>query len=102
MVTPAAHREAVDYLRSTHEMSQRRACRVIGSDRATVRYEAKRSDDGYLRERLKALAAERRRLAEGRYRDGGVSRGEIWCGKVAWRHRPLTPPPAGGTGPKPT
>jgi putative transposase len=62
MVTPAAHREAVDYLRSTHEMSQRRACRVIGSDRATVRYEAKRSDDGDLRERLKALAAERRRF----------------------------------------
>jgi putative transposase len=62
MVTPAAHREAVEHLRSTYEMSQRRACRVIGSDRASVRYRARRPDDGELRERLKALAQERRRF----------------------------------------
>jgi putative transposase len=43
-------------------MSERRACRVIGSDRATVRYQARRPDDGDLRERLKALAQERRRF----------------------------------------
>jgi len=62
MVTPAAHREAAAYLQATHEMSQRRACRVIGSDRASVRYRSRRPDDGDLRERLKALAAERRRF----------------------------------------
>jgi putative transposase len=62
MVTPAAHREAADYLQSAYEMSQRRACRVIGSDRASVRYRARRADDADLRERLKALAAERRRF----------------------------------------
>src|ERR1019366_8458533 len=33
----AAHREAVAHLQSTYEMSQRRACRVIGTDRASVR-----------------------------------------------------------------
>jgi len=40
MVTPAAHREAVAYLQSAYEMSQRRACRVMGADRASVRYQA--------------------------------------------------------------
>jgi putative transposase len=62
VVTPAAHREAAAYLQSTYEMSERRACRVIGADRASVRYEAMRPDDGPLRERLKALAQERRRF----------------------------------------
>src|ERR1019366_6403589 len=62
MVTPAAHRGAAGYLQSTDEMSQRRACRVIGTDRASVRYQATRPDDAALRERLKALAQERRRF----------------------------------------
>ena len=62
MVTPAAHREAVAHLRSVHEMSERRACRVLGVDRASVRYQATRPDDGALRDRLKALAQERRRF----------------------------------------
>ena len=62
MVTPAAQREAVAYLQQTYEMSQRRACRVIGADRTSVRYQARRPDDGALRERLKALADERRRF----------------------------------------
>ncbi len=62
MVTPAAHREAAAYLRSTYQMSERRACRVIGADRASVRYQATRPDDGELRDRLKTLAQERRRF----------------------------------------
>jgi putative transposase len=62
MVTPAAHREAAAYLRSTYEMSERRACRVLGSDRTSVRYQATRPDDSALRERLRALANERRRF----------------------------------------
>ena len=62
MVTPVAHREAVAHLRSVHEMSERRACRVLGVDRTSVRYQATRSDDGVLRERMKALAQERRRF----------------------------------------
>jgi putative transposase len=62
MVTPAAHREAAVYLQSTYEMSQRRACRVISTDRTSVRYQSARPDDGHLRERLKALAQERRRF----------------------------------------
>jgi putative transposase len=62
MVTPAAHREAAAYLQSTYEMIQRRACRVIDTDRTSVRYQATRPDDAALRERLKALAQERRRF----------------------------------------
>jgi putative transposase len=62
MVTPAAHREAAAYLQAVHEMSQRRACRVIATDRTSVRYRATRPDDGALRDRLKALAQERRRF----------------------------------------
>ena len=62
MVTPAAHREAAAYLQAAYEMSERRAIRVIGADRSTVRYRSTRPDDTPLRERLKALAHERRRF----------------------------------------
>ena len=50
------------HLQSTYEMSERRACRVLGVDRTSVRYQATRPSDVELRERLKALAAERRRF----------------------------------------
>jgi len=62
MVTPAVKREAVAHLRNGHEMSERRACRVIGCERMTVRYRSRRPDDTKLRERLRALAHERRRF----------------------------------------
>ena len=61
-MTPAAHREAAAHLQSAYEMSERRACRVLGVDRTSVRYQATRPDDGALRDRLKALAQERRRF----------------------------------------
>jgi putative transposase len=62
MVTPAARREAAAHLQSAHEMSERRAIRVIGADRTSVRYQSTRPDDAPLRERLKTLAQERRRF----------------------------------------
>lgn len=62
MVTPAARREAARYLRQAFEMSERRACRVIGTDRTSVRYRGVRPADDALRERLKVLAEERRRF----------------------------------------
>jgi putative transposase len=43
-------------------MSERRACRVIGCQRMTVRYRSRRRADPKLRERLVALARERRRF----------------------------------------
>jgi transposase InsO family protein len=62
VVTPAARREAVAHLVTTYEMSQRRACAVTGADRSVVRYRSCRPDDQELRERLRMLAAERRRF----------------------------------------
>jgi putative transposase len=62
MVTPTVKREAVAHLKSVHEMSERRACRVIGCDRMMVRYRSRRPDDPRLRERLLGLARERRRF----------------------------------------
>jgi putative transposase len=62
MVTPAAKREAVAHLRSAFDMSERRACRSIGCARMTVRYRSRRPNDDELRQRLRALAHQRRRF----------------------------------------
>src|SRR6516162_11690037 len=45
-----------------HGLSQRRACRLLDCDRSTLRYRCKRADDSALRQRLRELAAERRRF----------------------------------------
>jgi putative transposase len=62
MVTPAARREVVAYLQEGHGFSQRRACRVAAAPRATVRYQARRPEQGELRARLRELAAARPRF----------------------------------------
>ena len=62
MVTPAARREAVAHLREHHEVSERRACSAIGTDRATIRYRHRRAGDDAVGARLRALAGERRRF----------------------------------------
>lgn len=62
MVTPAAKREAVLHLQALLDVSQRRACRVIAADRTSMRYRSRRGDDTELREKLRALAQERRRF----------------------------------------
>src|SRR3974390_1029427 len=43
-------------------MSERRACKAIGCCRMTVRYKATRAEDAGLRQRMKAIAQERRRF----------------------------------------
>ena len=62
MVTPAARREAVAHLCDTHGVSQRRACSTVGADRTSVRYRSVRPDDRTIRDRLREMAAERRRF----------------------------------------
>jgi putative transposase len=62
VVPPAARREAVAILVERHEMSERWACAVIGADRTSIRYRRRRPEDHDLRERLRALACERRLL----------------------------------------
>ena len=62
MVAPAGYRKAAGHVQAAYEISERRACRVLGVDRTNVRYQATRPDDGVLRDRLKALAQARRRF----------------------------------------
>jgi putative transposase len=62
MVTPVAKREAVAHLSQVYEVSQRRACVVIGADRTSIRYRSRKPDDGAVRSRLRELAAARRRF----------------------------------------
>lgn len=62
MVTPVVKREAVAHLRVQFGMSERRACLIIGADRKSMRYRARRADDAALRLRLRELAQRRRRF----------------------------------------
>jgi len=62
-VSPAARRRAVERVCSVLEVSERRACRVLGQPRTTQRYGRRVADDeALLTERVVALAS-----AYGRY-----------------------------------
>ncbi len=50
------------YLQEHHRFSQRRACRLVQGHRATIRYHARPAAQDGVRERLRALAAERPRF----------------------------------------
>jgi hypothetical protein len=62
MVTPGAKRDAVAHARNCHGLSERRACHLIGIARRVARYQPSRQDDTDLRQRLRELAAARRRF----------------------------------------
>jgi transposase InsO family protein len=62
MVTPAARREAVAHLRVAFEVSERRACSTLCTDRTSVRYRSRRPSDAAARGRLRELALVRRRF----------------------------------------
>ena len=62
MVTPGAKRDAVAHASEHHGLSERRACNLVGVSRRVIRYRSSRPDDGPLRQRLRELAAERRRF----------------------------------------
>ena len=62
MVTPGAKRAAAAHLCEAHGVSQRRACTTLAIDRSTVRYVSRRDDDAVLREKIRSIAAERRRF----------------------------------------
>jgi putative transposase len=61
MVKPTAWRHAVGFLQTDFEMSQRRACRVLGVCRATAQYRSRRSDPAPLVAKLRELATQRPR-----------------------------------------
>ena len=62
MVTPAARREAIAHLRVSFEVSERRACSALGTDRTSIRYRSSRPDDVSARARLRELASIRHRF----------------------------------------
>jgi putative transposase len=62
-MTPAGRRAAVARVRERFGLSERRACRLVGVGRSTLRYRGRgRTDEGQLRRRLLELAAERPRF----------------------------------------
>jgi transposase len=76
-VTPAARRQAVAIAQEEHGLSRRRACRLIGISRSLVEQEPKRArEHARLRERLRALAGERRRFGDRRLHE--LLRHEGW------------------------
>ena len=62
MVSPATRRLVVGLLVKTHGVSERRACRGIGVQRSSIRYESVREEPTKLVENMKQLAAERPRF----------------------------------------
>ena len=58
MVGPARKREAVGHLQRKVEMSERRACKVVGQPRSTQRYEANEdAEEDRLRRELREIRA---------------------------------------------
>ena len=66
MVTPAARRSVVASLMESHQLSERWACRVVGMNRGSCRYETKPKDDAEIRSRLRELAQQRRKFGSPR------------------------------------
>ena len=67
LLTPRTRRGAVDRAMKEKGHSQRRACGLVGMDPRVYRHRSTRPDDGAIRQRLRELAAERRRFG---YRQG--------------------------------
>ena len=62
MVTPAAKREVVAYLREQHTFSERWACTIVRLCRSSCRYQAMPKNDDEIRLRLRELAEQRRKF----------------------------------------
>ena len=62
MVTPAARRTVVEFLKEHHHVSERRACNIVRLSRSSCRYQAKPTNDTEIRSRLRQLAEQRRKF----------------------------------------
>lgn len=62
MVTPAARSEATTFFRERHQLSERRACGLVGISRSPYRYVLQDRDEDSIAQRLCELAAERPRF----------------------------------------
>lgn len=61
MVTPQAKRACCQAMVEDHGRSERRACQLVGANRASMRYESNKSEEGLLKERITSIAHEKRR-----------------------------------------
>ena len=85
-MTPAARRRVVATAQQEHGLSRRRACRLIGISRSVAGREPKRvRHHERLRERLRALAGERRRFGYRRLHE--LLRREGWTANHKLVHR---------------
>ena len=113
MVSPTQRRAGVQWAREAYQLPERRACRVMGFSRSTVRYQSVRPSREPLRARLKELAAVRvsygyrrlhimlrregwpvnRKLIERLYREEGLTlkRKKPKCRRSAVRRERSTP-----------
>lgn len=62
MVTPVARREAVAYVKTTYDISERRACKSLNVDRSGIRYQSCQGTDKEVRDVLRRLSYERHRF----------------------------------------
>jgi hypothetical protein len=62
VVTPALRKEVAGYLQQQHGRSQCKAAALVGSAVSVLCFRSKRADDASIKERLRALAAERPRF----------------------------------------
>jgi len=58
VVKPADRRPIVTYLIDTHQLSERKACHLVGISRTGFRYKHQSANDEVLRQQLKMLAAQ--------------------------------------------
>jgi len=61
VVTPQAQRACCSAVVEHHGYSQRKACQLVGAQRASMRYVSQKSDEGLLKERITSIAHEKRR-----------------------------------------
>lgn len=84
MVGLGAQRAAAQYLRQQYEVSERRACQVLGANRSSVRWRSRRQAPGW-RLRLRELAGERPRYGYRRLWRQLRREGHRAGAKAVWR-----------------
>jgi len=61
VVTPQVKRACCIAVVNIHGYSERRACKLVGANRASIRYVSHKPDEGLLREKITSIAHEKRR-----------------------------------------
>lgn len=61
MVTPRAQRACCIAVVQIHGYSERKACQLVGANRASMRYISHKPEEGLLREKIVSIAHEKRR-----------------------------------------